>query len=67
MMSMVLILFGVLGAGIVLWLVLGGKNRREEHDEVDDRYNCQVCDDRDCECHRVEDSENTSQNDSDES
>lgn len=65
MMSMVLILVGVLAAGAVFWLILGGK--RGEKEEVDDRYNCHVCDDRDCECHRVEDSENTSQSASDES
>ncbi|MGE0084945.1 MAG: hypothetical protein AB7S75_11050 [Desulfococcaceae bacterium] len=67
MMSMLLILVGVLGIGTVIWLILSRKSEEEDQEEIDDHYNCHICDDRDCECQRVEDSESTSQNSSDES
>ncbi len=64
-MTMVLILIGVLVVSAIFWMILSGKGQDQE--KIDDRYNCHVCDDRDCECHRMEDPENTSQNASDES
>ncbi len=65
--GMLLILCGILGIGTVIWLILRGKSEEEDREEIDDHYNCHICDDRDCDCHRVEDAKDTSQNSSDES